>query len=67
VAHFIDQLGRVWALPIGLPEIYGSKTSENLAALLSGVFKCYNITHKLGFLIADNASMNNKVIKLLSI
>lgn len=66
VAHFVDQLGHLWALPIGLPEIYGSKTGENMAALLSGVFERYDITHKLGFLIADNATTNDRVIDLLS-
>jgi hypothetical protein len=66
VAHFVNQLSHLWALPIGLPEIYGSKTGENIAALLSGVFKRYDITYKLSFLIADNATTNNKVINLLS-
>jgi hypothetical protein len=66
VAHFVDQLGRLWALPIGLPEIYSFKTGKNMAVLLSGIFKRYNITYKLGFLIADNATTNNKVINLLS-
>ena len=66
VAHFVDQLSHLWALPIGLPEIYGSKTGKNMAALLSSVFKRYNITYKLGFLIADNTTTNNRVIDLLS-
>jgi len=66
VAHFANQLGHLWALLIGLPEIYSSKTSENIVALLSGVFKRYNITHKLSFLIANNATINNRVINLLS-
>jgi len=66
VAYFANQLGHLWALLIGLPEIYGFKTGKNMAALLSGVFKRYNITHKLSFLIADNTTINNKVINLLS-
>jgi len=49
-----------------LPKIYSSKTGKNIAALLSGVFKRYNITYKLGFLIADNVTINNRVINLLS-
>ncbi|XTI95187.1 hypothetical protein V2W45_1254311, partial [Cenococcum geophilum] len=66
VAYFTNQLSHLWALLISLPEIYSSKTSKNIAALLSGVFKRYNITYKLGFLIADNTTINNRVIDLLS-
>ena len=66
VAYFADQLGHLWALLIGLPKIYGSKTGKNIAALLSGVFERYNITHKLGFLITNNTTTNNRVINLLS-
>jgi hypothetical protein len=50
-----------------LPEIYSSKTGENMAALLSGVFERYNITYKLGFLITNNVTINNRVIDFLSI
>ena len=39
VAHFVNKIGRTWALLIGLPEIYGSKTRENITALLSGVLE----------------------------
>ena len=66
VAHFVDEIGRAWTLPIGLPEIYGSKTGENIAALLSGVLERYNITYKIGFLIGDNASPNDRAINLLA-
>ena len=37
-----------------------------MAALLSSVFKRYNIIYKLSFLITDNATINNRVINLLS-
>ena len=50
-----------------MPEIYGSKTGENITALLSGVLERYNITYKIGFLISDNASLNDRAINLLVI
>ena len=67
VAHFVNKIGRTWTLLIGLPKIYSSKTRENIIALLSGVLERYNITYKIGFLISDNASPNNRAINLLAI
>ena len=67
VAYFINKIGCIWTLLIGLPEIYSSKTRENIIALLSSVLKQYNITYKIGFLIGDNASLNNRAINLLTI
>ena len=67
MAHFVNKIGHVWALPIGLSEIYGSKTRENITALLSSVLEQYNITYKIGFLIGNNASLNDRAINLLAI
>ena len=65
MAHFVNKIGYIWTLPISLPKIYSSKTGENIAALLSGVLERYNITYKIGFLISNNTSLNNRAINLL--
>lgn len=66
VAHFVDKNGKLWTLPIGLPQILGSKTAENIAALMATVFERFNITHRLGFLIGDNAATNDRVVAILA-
>ena len=46
---------------LGLPRLRGLHTAENIATALATVIQKYQINHKLGSLITNNASNNNEL------
>ena len=66
VAHLIDEGGKLQSILIGLPRIRGSHTAENIATALAAVIQKYQFEHKLGCLMADNATNNDELYEHLS-
>ena len=66
VAHFIDKGGKLQSVLLGLPRLRGSHSAENVATALASVIQKYQFNHKLGSLMADNASNNNELYDYLS-
>lgn len=62
VAHFINKDGRRRHVVLGLREVHGEHTGENMAAVLIALFKDYRIAGNLGYFMADNADVNNTCI-----
>jgi len=62
VTHFINKDGRRRYVVLGLREVYGEHTGENMAAVLIALFKDYRIAGNLGYFMADNADANNTCI-----
>ncbi|EKG09094.1 Ribonuclease H-like protein [Macrophomina phaseolina MS6] len=65
-AHFIDQIGKLRVLLIGLPRLLGEHTGENIAYYLLRIFKIYEIEHRIGPFVTDNASNNNTLLRSLA-
>ena len=66
VGHLIDEGGKLQSILIGLPRIRGSHTAENIATALAAVIQKYQFEHKLGCLMADNATNNDELYEHLS-
>ena len=47
---------------LGLCEVIGEHTGENMAAVLLEVFKDYKISGNIRYFIANNADLNNTCI-----
>ncbi|CAD0046447.1 unnamed protein product [Aureobasidium pullulans] len=65
VAHYIDYNYELKVVLLALLEINGSHSGENIAAHLLSVIERFNLCNKLGFFMADNASSNDKALKIL--
>lgn len=65
-AHFIDQIGKLRVLLIGLPRLVGEHTGENIAYCLLRIFKIYEIEPRIGSFVTDNASNNNTLLRSLA-
>jgi hypothetical protein len=61
VAHFIDKDGKLRSVLIGLLQIKGLHTNENITRCLMSVILKYKIELILGCLIIDNAINNDKL------
>jgi len=62
VAHYIDRSGNRRHVVIGLCEVLGEYSGENIAVVLVALFKEYKIARKIGYFMADNAESNDKCI-----
>jgi len=62
VAHFIDKNGKRRTAVLGLRELEGEHSGENMADVLLQIFKDYNISGRIGYFMADNASSNDTCI-----
>jgi hypothetical protein len=65
VAHYIDHNYELKVVLLALLEINGSHLGENIAAHLLSVIERSNLCNKLVFFMADNASSNDKALKIL--
>jgi hAT family C-terminal dimerisation region len=65
VAHFVDEDGILHSLTIGLREMEGSHSGENMAKILWDVLSEYQILTKLGYFTMDNASNNDVMLSVL--
>ncbi len=62
IAHFVDKQGRRRNVVLGLREVIGEHTGENMAAVLLEVFKDYKISGNIGYFMADNADSNDTCV-----
>lgn len=62
VGHFINKDGRRRQVVLGLREIVGEYTGENMAGVLIDLFRDYGIAGSIGYFIADNAESNDTCI-----
>ncbi|EKG09241.1 Ribonuclease H-like protein, partial [Macrophomina phaseolina MS6] len=65
-AHFVDQVGKLRVLLIGLPRILGEHTDANIAYCLVKVFRIYQIEDLIGSFIADNATNNDTLLQAIA-
>lgn len=62
IAHFINASGKRRTEVIGLREIVGEHSAENIGHQLLRLFIEYGITHLIGFFMCDNAEVNDKCV-----
>jgi hypothetical protein len=65
VAHFIDKRGRRREALLGLRELEGEHSGENMADTLLQLINNYKIGGRIAFFMADNASNNDTCIDLI--
>ena len=65
VAHFADEEGVSRTLLLSLKEPRGTHSGENQAEILLNTLDDFRIRNKLGFLVMDNASSNDTMIRTL--
>jgi hypothetical protein len=63
VAHFIDRNGERRTAVLGLRELEGEHSGENMAEVLLQTFKDYKISGRIGYFMADNATSNDTCIE----
>ena len=66
VAHFINKDSKLQSVLLGLPQLQGLHTAENITTALAEVIKKYQFDYKLSCLITNNAYNNNNLYNYLS-
>lgn len=64
-AHYFDEQYQLKTVLISLLPTYGNHTGEEQARCLLAVLKDYQITTKVGYFMADNATNNDRAIEVL--
>ena len=65
VGYFINKDGRRCYIVLGLREIIGKYTSENIAGVLIDLFRDYRIVDNIGYFIANNTELNDIYIDVI--
>jgi len=65
-AQFIDEHGTLKNLVLGMKELVGEHTGENMSKLILDVIKEYGIQKNLGYFTMDNAPDNDTLLTHLS-
>ena len=65
ISHFIDKDGKRCMAVLGLRELTGEHSGENIADVLLQIFKDYKINGWIGYFMADNASSNDTCINAI--
>ena len=65
VAHYLDDNYRPKSVVLGLRDTMGSHTGENIAQQLIDVLRDYQICDKVAFFASDNATNNDKALRVL--
>ena len=65
MGHFVNKDSRHHYIILGLHEIIGEYTSENIAGILIDLFRDYRITGNIGYFIANNIELNNMYINTI--
>ena len=65
IAHYFDQYNQQKAPVLIFRELVGQHTGEKQAAYVMGALVEFGITHKLGYVMLDNASNNDTLMKHL--
>ena len=66
VAHFADEKLKRQDLLLALQGIQGQHTGENLAAMIIKVLDNFKIRNRLGYFVGDNATVNDKILRLIA-
>jgi hypothetical protein len=62
VGHFVNENGSVDHIILGLREIEGTHTGENLCTVLLQILSEYNIWTKIRYFVMDNATNNDTML-----
>jgi hypothetical protein len=62
-AHFIGHQGRIQNVLLGLKRMRAAHGGKQIAEVIINVLQSYDITHKLGVFVADNADSNDTAWK----
>ena len=66
LAHYIDKQYKLKTFVLALRDTYGSHSSDNIKDHLLTVLREYQISNKVAYFAADNATNNNKALRLLA-
>jgi hypothetical protein len=55
--HFIDKDYKLQHILLGLSQLEGSKTGENISLVIKDVVKAYKFGHKLGAFMMDDVTV----------
>ena len=66
VAHYIDRNGKLNIVTLALRDTYRFYTSKNMKDHLLAVLREYQISNKVAFFAANNATNNNKALRLFA-
>jgi hypothetical protein len=65
IAHFINKDGKKRTVVLAFRELTGEHSGENMADILLYIFNDYKISGRIGYFIANNASLNDTCIDLV--
>ena len=66
VPHYIDRNHKVKTVTIALRDTFGSHSGENIKDHQLTVLREYQISNKVAYFTADNATNNDRALKLLA-
>lgn len=66
VSHFTDEHGKLRSLVLGLPELQGEHSGENMASVFIDLLEDYQVASKVGYMMTDNADNNDTMMEHLS-
>jgi hypothetical protein len=65
VAHWADANGVLQTTLLGMPKLDGPHTGENICEAFWHVLNEYNLFHRVGYFMLDNASSNDTALMIL--
>ena len=66
VGHFTSEKSKLYPITLGLVELRGGHSGQNQAVAILDILDDYEIRNKLGYLVMDNASSNDTLIKVIA-
>jgi hypothetical protein len=67
ISHFLQDSGRQGHMVLGLREIEGTHSGENLCTVLVNILSEYNIWSKIGYFMMYNASNNDTMLDAFAV
>lgn len=67
VGHYITEDGCLQESVLALRKLKGSHSAKNQAEVIIEVIKDYGFASKLGYIISDNATVNNKMMEDIAV
>ena len=65
MARFYNGVEAIRTVPLGLPELTGPHSGENIAELVQRVIHDYSIASKVAYFVLDNAYTNDVAVKIV--
>ena len=65
--HFLDEEGKLRTFLLGLPQIEGRHTGENLAERVGEIINEFGFEDRIGYFVTDNADNNDTCLEELGI